>query len=55
MKEGENTNTGKEKQNKIQFKFNIINPIHETNANQIIIVTTNDVQCESLVKCIKDS
>ena len=41
--------------NKIQIKFNSINPIHQTNANRIITVTTNDVQCESSVKCIRES
>jgi len=29
--------------NRIQLKFNSINPIHQTNANRIIIVTTNNV------------
>ena len=29
--------------NIIQIKFNNINPIHQTNANQIITVTMNDV------------
>jgi len=38
-----------------QIKFDSINPIHQTNANQIITVTTNNVQCESLVKCIRES
>ena len=43
------------KKNRMQIKFNSINLIHQTNANQIIIVIMNDVQCESSVKCIRDS
>jgi len=45
------------KQNKlrIQFKIKRINPIHQTNANRIIIVTMNDVQCKSSLKCIRES
>ena len=39
--------------NNTQIKFDSINQIHQTNANLIITVTTNDVQCESLVKCIR--
>ena len=30
--------------NRIRIKFNSINPIHQTDANWIITVTTNDVQ-----------
>ena len=45
----------KQNKNIIQFKFNNINPIHQTNANGIITVTTNDVQCESSIKRIKES
>jgi len=41
--------------NRTQIKFNRINPILQTNANWIITVTTNDVQCKSSVKCIRDS
>ena len=41
--------------NRTQIKFDSINPIHQTNANWISTVTTNDVQCESLVKCIRKS
>ena len=37
-------NQNNTKQNKIRIKFNSINPIHQTNANLIITVTTNDVQ-----------
>ena len=33
----------KQNKNIIQIKFNNINPIHQTNANQIITVTMNDV------------
>ena len=40
--------------NKIQFKIKIINLIHQTNANRIITITMNDVQCESSVKCIRE-
>ena len=40
---------------KIQIKFNEINPIHQTNSNRIITVTKNDVECESSVKCVRDS
>ena len=32
-----------------------INPIHQTNANRIITVTTNDAQCESSFKCIREN
>jgi len=42
--ESENTKTKIKKQNKTQIKFNSINPIHQTNANQIIKITMNDVQ-----------
>ena len=45
----------KQNKNIIQVKFNSINPIHQTNANRIIIITTNDVQCETSVKCIRES
>jgi len=45
----------KQKKNIIRFKFNSTNPIHQTNANQIITVTTNDVQCEGSVKCIREN
>ena len=41
--------------NRTQFKFKSINPVHQTNANKIITVTTNDVQCESSLKCIRES
>ena len=30
--------------NRIRIKFNSINPIHQTDANWIITVTTNDLQ-----------
>ena len=40
---------------KTQIKFDSINTIHQTNANRIITITTNDVQCESSVKCIRES
>ena len=43
------------KKKKHKFKFNRINPIHQTNAKRIITVTMNDVQCESSVKYIRDS
>ena len=33
--------------NNTQIKFDSINQIHQTNANLIITVTTNDVQCEN--------
>jgi len=39
--------------NRIQFKIKSINPIHQTNANRIIIVIRNDVNCESSLKYIK--
>ena len=45
----------KQNKNRLQFKFNSTNPIHQTNANRIIIVTMNDVQCESSVKCIREN
>ena len=41
--------------NIILIKFNSINLIHQANANQIIIVTTNDVQFERSFKCTRDS
>ena len=41
--------------NRIQIKINSINPIHQTNTNRIITVTTNDVQCKSSIKYIRDS
>ena len=43
----------KQNKNRIQVKFKRINPIHQTNINRIIIVTTNDVQCENSIKCIE--
>ena len=46
--------TGQNK-NRIQFKFNNTNPIHQTNVNRIITVTTNGVQCESSVKSIREN
>jgi len=45
----------KQHKKKIQFKMKSINPIHQTNANRIITVTTYDVQRESSLKCIKES
>ena len=42
-------------ENRILIKFNSINLIHQANANQIIIVTTNDVQFERSFKCTRDS
>ena len=58
-KESENTQNKieetEENKNIIQVKFNSINPIHETNVKWIITVTTNDVQCESSLKCIRES
>ena len=41
--------------NRTQINFDSINSIHQTNANRIITVTTNDVQCESSLKCIRES
>ena len=45
----------KQNKNKIHFNIKSINPIHQINANRIITVTRNDVQCESLLKCIRES
>ena len=39
--------------NKTQFKFKSINPIHQTNENRILTITTNDFQCESSLKLKK--
>jgi len=41
--------------NRTQIKFDNINQIHQTNANQMVIVIMNDVLCESSVKCIRES